>query len=86
MHASTRLIVIGLALAPAAAPAVAQEFRPPSGSSTAPVSGVAVDLYSFSVRGGVDVSRSAQWVLGTSFDLAELWSPRVRLRPSVEVG
>ena len=31
MRASTRLIVLGLAVAPVAAPAAAQEFRPPSG-------------------------------------------------------
>jgi len=88
MHAATRLILLALPLGLAAPPAAAQEFHPPSGGSTAPssVGGLAVDIYSFSVRGGVDVSRSAQWVLGTALDIAELWSPRVRFRPSLEIA
>ena len=45
-----------------------------------------MDLYGFSVRGGLDVTHSVQWVIGTSFDVMELWSPRVRFRPSVEIA
>ncbi|MGA2382279.1 MAG: hypothetical protein ABSG61_02485 [Gemmatimonadales bacterium] len=87
MHAATRLILIAFPLALVAPPAAAQEFHPPSGGGTASAAGgPAVDIYSFSVRGGIDVSRSAQWVLGTTVDIAELWSPRVRLRPSLEIA
>jgi hypothetical protein len=88
MHAATRLILLAFPLALAAPPAAAQEFHPPSsGAATSPSgSGLDVDLYSFSVRGGLDVSHAAHWVLGTSLDVAELWSPRVRFRPSVEVA
>ena len=32
------------------------------------------------------MSRPAQWVVGTTVDIAEMWSPRVRLRPSLEVS
>ena len=86
MHAATRLILLALPLALAAPAAAAQEFHPPSSSAQPSVGGPSVDLYSFSVRGGVDVSRRVRWVLGTSFDVVELWSPRVRLRPSVEIA
>ena len=86
MHAATRLILLALPLAVAAPPAAAQEFHPPSSGTAPSAGGPSVDLYSFSVRGGVDVTRKLQWVLGTSFDVAELWSPRVRFRPSVEIA
>ena len=88
MHAATRLILLALPLALVAPPAAAQEFHPPSGGSTAEssVAGPSMDLYGFSVRGGLDVTHSVQWVIGTSFDIMELWSPRVRLRPSVEIA
>lgn len=89
MLAAKRLILIALPLALLAPPppAAAQEFHPPSGgASTAAAGDLNVDLFAFSVRGGVDVTHGAQWVLGTSFDVAELWSPRVRFRPSVEIA
>jgi hypothetical protein len=86
MHAATRLILLAFPLAVVAAPAAAQEFHPPSGGAAAAPGGLAVDLYGFAVRGGLDVTHTARWVLGTSFDVAELWSPRVRLRPSVEIA
>ena len=87
MHAATRLMALALPLALAAQAAGAQEFRPPSGGGTASASGgPAVDLYGFSVRGGLDASHRANWVLGTSLEVAELWSPRVRFRPSVEIA
>lgn len=86
MHAATRLIVVAMPLALAAPAAAAQEFRPPSGGGVESAGSPAVDLYSFSVRGGVDLSRRLRWVIGTTFDVAELWSPRVRFRPSVEIA
>jgi hypothetical protein len=87
MHAAKCLILLALPLAALAPPAAAQEFHPPSsGGSTEQVGGPSVDLYGFSVRGGVDVTHGLQWVLGTTLDVAELWSPRVRFRPSVEIA
>jgi hypothetical protein len=43
-----------------------------------------VDLIGFSTRVGADVSHGGSLVLGSAFDVAELWSPQVRLRPSFE--
>jgi YD repeat-containing protein len=86
MHAATRLMLVAMPLA-LAAPAAAQEFRPPSGGGVpSSAGGLNVDLYGFSVRGGVDLTRGVRWVLGTTLDVAELWSPRVRFRPSVEIA
>ncbi len=85
MHAATRLIVAALPLA-LASRAAAQEFHPPSGAVSTSPGGPAVDLYAFSVRGGVDLTHKLRWVLGTTLDVAELWSPRVRFRPSVEIA
>jgi hypothetical protein len=86
MHAATRLILLALPLALAAPAAQAQEFHPPSGGGAATGAGPAVDIFGFSVRGGVDLTHGARWVLGTSLDVVELWSPRVRFRPSVEIA
>ena len=89
MRAVIRLMLGAAVLACAAPAVVAQEFQPPASaaaSSPSGGSGFNMDLYSFSVRGGVDVSRPAQWVVGTTLDVAEMWSPRVRLRPSFEVS
>jgi len=89
MRAVIRLMLGVAPLACAAPAAVAQEFQPPASAAAGASlggSGFDMDLYSFSVRGGVDVTRPAQWVVGTTLDIAEMWSPRVRLRPSFEVS
>jgi hypothetical protein len=89
MQAVIRLMLVAVPLACAAPQVLAQEFQPPSsaGAISSPGgAGFNMDLYSFSVRAGVDVTRPAQWVVGTTLDIAEMWSPRVRLRPSLEVS
>jgi len=89
MQRAIRLMLVAAPLACAAPPASAQEFQPPASATAGPSSagtGFNMDLYSFSVRGGIDVTRPAQWVVGTTLDVAEMWSPRVRLRPSFEVS
>jgi hypothetical protein len=70
-------------LAAVADQAEAQEFVPPKSSSGG---GTRVGLFGFGVRGGVDLSGSGQLVLGTTLDLGVLFSQRVRLRPSAELG
>jgi hypothetical protein len=88
MRAGIRLILMAVPLACAVPRASAQEFQPPSRGGGAEVGGggFQLDLFSFSTRGGLDVSRPVQWVVGSTLDIAELWSPRVRLRPSLEVS
>lgn len=84
-------------LALSASRAVAQEFVPPDRrpggaqpagpQSTAPGrSGFRVDIFAFSTRAGAQVNRDGQAVLGSTIDLVQLGTPRLRLRPSFEVG
>jgi hypothetical protein len=88
MQAAIRLMLVAVPLACAAPRVSAQEFIPPQrgGSSSAGGNGFQVDLFSFSTRAGVDVGFPAQWVVGSTLDVAELGSPQVRLRPSFEVS
>ncbi len=95
-----RRVLTALCLACAAAPlAHAQDFRPPdparrpaadSGTARAPQAlesnAVLVGVLGFSTRFGAQVTQDGQAILGSTVDLAQLWSPRVRLRPSAEVG
>ena len=85
MTRGVRLVALLAAFTLAAAVARAQEFQPPSSGrpSTGP-GGLRVDLIGFSTRAGIDVSGGTALVLGSAIDVAELWSPNVRLRPSVE--
>lgn len=71
-----------------AAAAGAQEFQPPGGGSQSPGDpmGVRFGILGFSTRAGAQVNEGTQGVLGSTIDIAELWSPQVRLRPSFEVG
>jgi len=96
-----RVSVICVLLLCAAVPAVrAQDFRPPDPAvghgagntspppapTSQPSNGFRVGILGFSTRGGVQVTQEGQAVIGTTVDLAQLGSPRVRLRPSAEVG
>ena len=74
------LVVLGLAAARIAA---AQEFVPPK---TDGHGGTRIGLFGFGVRGGVDLRASSQLVLGTTLDIGDLFTNRVRLRPSAELG
>jgi len=84
MTRSPRLVLLVAALSCAAVAARAQEFQPPSSGPRAGGSGLRVDLLGFSSRVGADVSGGGSLVLGSAADVAELWSPQVRLRPSFE--
>jgi hypothetical protein len=78
------LVLVTVLLAGTAVPAAAQDFVPPSSGGASAANGLRVDLIGFSTRVGVDVSHGGSLVLGSAFDVAELWSPQVRLRPSFE--
>ncbi len=80
-----RIVVIALvtlALLPVHR-AGAQQFQPPKNSKHG---GTRFGLFGFGVRGGVDFRRSGQLVLGTTLDIGDLFSNRLRLRPSAEIG
>lgn len=64
---------------------VAQQFQPPPVSGSAST-GTRIGLFGFGVRSGLDFTGTGQLVLGTTLDLGDLFSPRVRLRPSGEIG
>lgn len=90
-----RLVVLTAAIALAASPLAAQEFippdrgRPPSqGQQPAgdPDFGLRADILGFSTRGGFQVNKGGQALIGSTIDVVQLWSPQVRLRPSFEVG
>ncbi|MBI1967030.1 MAG: hypothetical protein HYS40_03485 [Gemmatimonadetes bacterium] len=68
-----------------AATLAAQQFQPPSVGGSA-ASGTRIGLFGFGVRGGIDFTGNGQFVLGTTLDVGDLFSPRVRLRPSGEIG
>lgn len=85
--------VLLLAAAAAAPAAAAQEFVPPdSRGATAQASaprmrpGVIFGILGFSTRGGGQVNADEQGVVGSTVDIAQLGSPQVRLRPSLEMG
>lgn len=63
--------------------AVTQEFQPPKNTRH---SGTRIGLFGFGVRGGLDLKSEGQLALGTTLDLGDLFTSRVRLRPSAEVG
>jgi hypothetical protein len=96
-----RASVVCVLLLIAAPVARAQDFRPPdpaagrgTGTTTPPPAAATtqesnafrVGILGFSTRAGAQVTQEGQAVIGTTIDLAQLGSPRVRLRPSAEVG
>jgi len=64
----------------------AQEFQPPQEQAGSTGRGVHLGLYGFGTRLGVDPSGSKQAILGTTLDAGDLFTDRVRLRPSAEIG
>jgi len=75
----------------------AQEFIPPDrrpGGQPAPAPtertpgdyALRFDLLAFSTRGGAQVNRDQQFVLGSTLDVVQLWTPQARVRGSFEVG
>ena len=81
-----RWIAIVTCIAGLVAPAgaVGQQFQPPGTSSTE--KGTRIGLFGFGVRGGLDFTGNDQFIAGATLDLGNLFTSRVRLRPSAEVG
>jgi hypothetical protein len=61
----------------------AQQFQPPKNGRH---SGTRIGLFGFGLRGGIDFRRSKQMVLGGTLDLGDLFTNRIRLRPSADIG
>jgi phosphatidylglycerophosphate synthase len=78
-----RIIGVTLASLVIGAPLSAQQFQPPKNAKH---SGTRIGLYGFGVRGGIDFRRSEQVIIGSTLDLGNLFSDRIRLRPSAEIG
>jgi len=78
-----RIVMLVVAALVTARLAAAQEFVAPKISRHG---GTRIGLFGFGVRGGVDFRRSSQMVLGGTLDIGDLFSDRVRLRPSAELG
>jgi hypothetical protein len=79
-----RIRVLFLSLLLAAPPLAAQDFRPPE-EDTEP-SSVKVGVTGFSARGGVDFKGANQLISSIAIDVVDVYSDRVRVRPSGEIG
>ncbi len=62
----------------------AQQFSPPKSSASG--GGTRIGLFGFGVRTGIDFKGAGHLVLGTTLDMGNLFSNRVRLRPGGELG
>src|SRR6185295_6891003 len=75
------LLVLLTAIAPSLA---AQDFRPPDEDKEP--SKVKIGLTGFGARAGVDFKGTSQLVSSITLDVADLYSDRIRVRPSGEIG
>jgi len=62
----------------------AQDFRPPDEDKEP--SSVKIGLTGFGARAGVDFKGSNQLISSMTIDIADLYSDRIRVRPSGEIG
>jgi len=62
----------------------AQQFSPPKSGASG--GGTRIGMFGFGVRTGIDLRGDGQLVFGTTIDMGNLFSNRVRLRPSGEIG
>ena len=78
-----RFVMLLLGVLCVARTGAAQDFQPPK---TTRHSGTRIGLFGFGVRGGLDLRTDGQFVFGATLDVGDLFSSRVRMRPSAEVG
>jgi hypothetical protein len=78
-HALYALVALALAV-----PARAQDFTPPEDDT--PPSTIRVGVFGFGARIGVDFRGPNQAVMSGTVDVADIYSDRIRLRPSFEIG
>jgi len=79
-----RLVLSLLALLPL--PARAQEFVPPQEQPGVETSGLRLGIFGFGSRAGVDFAGRNQLIMSPTLDVADVFTDRVRLRPSAEIG
>jgi hypothetical protein len=80
----TRIGFLVLLITGLAAPlATAQDFVPPKNSRHG---GTRIGVFGFGVRGGLDLKSDGQFILGTTLDMGDLFTSRVRLRPGFDLG
>jgi hypothetical protein len=79
-----RLTAFVLALLSITGPVTAQDFAPPE--DDAPPSTIVFGISGFSSRLGLDFRGTNQIVASMAVDVADIYSERVRLRPSFEIG
>ena len=77
-------LVLTLALA-LPANLAAQRFATPDSVGGGP-SGVRFGLFGFSAKGGADFQGGGRVIEGVALDVGDIFSDRVRLRPSLEIG
>jgi len=82
MRLAALVVAVGLLLA---SPLAGQAFPPPPVHRAAP-GGTEIGLLGFGVRAGVDFAGRGQLVTGVTLDLGNLIVPRLRIRPSAEIG
>ncbi len=75
--------IVSVAVLVLAARLHAQEFVPPQDSGAA--HGLRVGLFGFATRVGVDFAGRNQAIVSVAVDAADVFTDRVRLRPSFEV-
>lgn len=80
-----RLALLTATLLVTALPVAAQDFTPPAEDESPPTS-VKFGLFGFSSRLGVDFKNPNQAIASIAVDVADVYSDRVRLRPSFEIG
>ena len=80
-----RVALLAMTLLTSAVPLVAQDFTPPAEDESPPTS-VRIGLFGFSSKLGVDFRGINQAIASIAIDVADVYSDRVRLRPSFEIG
>lgn len=67
-------------------PARAQEFVPPREQEGGGTSSLRVGIFGFASRIGVDFAGRNQVIVSPTLEVADVFTGRVRLRPSAEIG
>lgn len=81
MRTSVAVLTASLVLSAVPVAARGQDFEPAT-----PTPRTALGLMGFSARGGVDFQDGGQAVVSVALDLGYVLTPRLRLRPSGELG